>query len=326
MRRDYEYIVLGLGGWGSAAAYWLSRRAGADVLGWSSSSWGTCEASRRTTRASSGSPTTRRHTSSWPSTPTGRGPSWSGTPASSSCSRPAGSTSRPRESAIPLTNYSGSMDAAGVAYEHLDAGGDPAPLAAVRGHRRHPRAVPGRRAGSRWPPGGTRPTCAWRARTARRCVTRRRSSGSARRGRRDRGRRGRDGLPLPAAGHRRGRLDQRRADPLRACTCRSASPRSRSPTSPRRTRPSSSRAGSRSGSGWTTPASTASRSFGEAGPKVGQDAGGPGGGRRDPDLRARPGGARAHDGLPRAGTSPRRWARSSTPRPACTPSRRTATS
>ena len=42
-------------------------------------------------------------------------------PASSSCSRPAGSTSRPRESAIPLTNYSGSMDAAGVAYEHLDA-------------------------------------------------------------------------------------------------------------------------------------------------------------------------------------------------------------
>jgi sarcosine oxidase len=32
-RRDYEYIVLGLGGLGSAAAYWLSRRAGADVLG-----------------------------------------------------------------------------------------------------------------------------------------------------------------------------------------------------------------------------------------------------------------------------------------------------
>jgi sarcosine oxidase len=33
MRRDYEYVVLGLGGLGSAAAYWLSRRAGADVLG-----------------------------------------------------------------------------------------------------------------------------------------------------------------------------------------------------------------------------------------------------------------------------------------------------
>src|SRR6476620_2251509 len=33
MRTRFEYIVLGLGGWGSAAAYWLSRRAGAGVLG-----------------------------------------------------------------------------------------------------------------------------------------------------------------------------------------------------------------------------------------------------------------------------------------------------
>jgi len=33
MRRDYEYIVLGLGGLGSAAAYWLAREAGPDVLG-----------------------------------------------------------------------------------------------------------------------------------------------------------------------------------------------------------------------------------------------------------------------------------------------------
>ena len=33
MKRDYEFIVLGLGGLGSAAAYWLSRRAGAEVLG-----------------------------------------------------------------------------------------------------------------------------------------------------------------------------------------------------------------------------------------------------------------------------------------------------
>lgn len=32
-RRDYEYIVIGLGGLGSGALYWLSRRAGADVLG-----------------------------------------------------------------------------------------------------------------------------------------------------------------------------------------------------------------------------------------------------------------------------------------------------
>jgi sarcosine oxidase len=33
VKRDYEYIVLGLGGLGSGAAYWLSREAGAEVLG-----------------------------------------------------------------------------------------------------------------------------------------------------------------------------------------------------------------------------------------------------------------------------------------------------
>lgn len=33
MRREYRYIVLGLGGLGSGAVYWLARRAGADVLG-----------------------------------------------------------------------------------------------------------------------------------------------------------------------------------------------------------------------------------------------------------------------------------------------------
>ena len=33
MKREFEYIVIGLGGIGSAAAYWLSRTAGAEVLG-----------------------------------------------------------------------------------------------------------------------------------------------------------------------------------------------------------------------------------------------------------------------------------------------------
>lgn len=33
MKQDFEYIVLGLGGLGSGAAYWLSRQAGPEVLG-----------------------------------------------------------------------------------------------------------------------------------------------------------------------------------------------------------------------------------------------------------------------------------------------------
>src|SRR3954468_953825 len=33
MKQDYEYVVLGLGGFGSAAAYWLARSAGREVLG-----------------------------------------------------------------------------------------------------------------------------------------------------------------------------------------------------------------------------------------------------------------------------------------------------
>lgn len=33
MKREFEYIVLGLGGIGSGAAYWLARRAGGEVLG-----------------------------------------------------------------------------------------------------------------------------------------------------------------------------------------------------------------------------------------------------------------------------------------------------
>lgn len=33
LRRDYATIVLGLGGLGAGALYWLARRAGAEVLG-----------------------------------------------------------------------------------------------------------------------------------------------------------------------------------------------------------------------------------------------------------------------------------------------------
>ena len=33
MRREFDYIVIGCGGIGSGATYWLSRLSGADVLG-----------------------------------------------------------------------------------------------------------------------------------------------------------------------------------------------------------------------------------------------------------------------------------------------------
>ena len=60
--------------------------------------------------------------------------------------------------------------------------------------------------------------------------------------------------------------------------------------------------------------------FGEAGPKVGQDAGGEEVDGRDPDVRAGPGGARSArcDFLGQVHPQGAR-ARSSTPRPACTP-------
>ena len=33
MKTSYEYVVIGVGGVGSAACYWLSRTAGGEVLG-----------------------------------------------------------------------------------------------------------------------------------------------------------------------------------------------------------------------------------------------------------------------------------------------------
>ena len=66
--------------------------------------------------------------------------------------------------------------------------------------------------------------------------------------------------------------------------------------------------------------------FGEAGPKAGQDAGGREVTAETRTLRARPGGAARVARLSRRSTSPARWVRSSTPRPASTRSRRTATS
>lgn len=121
MRRDYEYIVLGLGGWGSAAAYWLSRRAGADVLGLEQFELGHVRGESqdhsRIIRLS-------YHTPGYVELAKHAYTAWREVERDSGeqlVLRTGGLDFAPRESAIPLTNYSGSMDAAGVPYEHLDA-------------------------------------------------------------------------------------------------------------------------------------------------------------------------------------------------------------
>ncbi len=121
MKRDYEYIVLGLGGWGSAAAYWLSRRAGADVLGLEQFELGHVRGESqdhsRIIRLSYHTPgyveLARHAYAAWREVEREA--------AEPLVLRTGGLDFAPRESAIPLTNYSGSMDAAGVPYERLDA-------------------------------------------------------------------------------------------------------------------------------------------------------------------------------------------------------------
>jgi sarcosine oxidase len=122
MKRDFEYIVLGLGGFGSAAAYWLSRRAGADVLGLEQFELGHVRGESqdhsRIIRLS-------YHTPGYVELAKHAYRAWA------EVEREAGETLILRTggldfahegSAIPLSNYADSMDAAGVPYERLDAG------------------------------------------------------------------------------------------------------------------------------------------------------------------------------------------------------------
>ena len=316
MRRDYEYIVLGLGGFGSAAAYWLSRRAGADVLGLEQFELGHVAASRRTTRASSGSRTTRRATSSWPSMPTAPGPRWSAMRASSWCSRPVVSTSARARAPSRSSNYSDSMDAAGVP---TSASTPPRSCGAGRSSRSPTTstACTSRRAASRWRRGATRRTCGWRGSTARRCVT---------------GAGGRH----PAGG---GEIEVTAGGATYRCRrlVIAAGPWSNRALAPfgvtlplRVTKeqvtyfatPHQARFPPDRFPVWIwmdDPCFYGFPTFGEAGPKAGQDAGGHEVTADTRDLRARPGRARPGGDFSRHGTFRRRWGRSSTPRPACTP-------
>ncbi len=121
MRREFEYVVLGLGGLGSAAAYWLSRRAGRDVLGLEQFELGHVRGESqdhsRIIRLS-------YHTRGYVELAKRAYTAWAGLAAEAReevVLRTGGLDFAPRASAIPLDSYRSSMDAAGVAYEHLDA-------------------------------------------------------------------------------------------------------------------------------------------------------------------------------------------------------------
>ncbi|HXW51673.1 MAG TPA: N-methyl-L-tryptophan oxidase [Candidatus Acidoferrales bacterium] len=121
MRTDYEHIVLGLGGIGSGAAYWLSRRAGADVLGLEQFELGHVRGESqdhsRIIRLSYHRPDyvafAKRAYEAWAALEEDAG--------ERVVLRTGGLDLGPRESAIPLETYMESMRACGVAFDHLDA-------------------------------------------------------------------------------------------------------------------------------------------------------------------------------------------------------------
>jgi sarcosine oxidase len=122
MKREFEYIVLGLGGLGSAAAYWLARAAGADVLGLEQFELGHVRGESqdhsRIIRLS-------YHTPAYVELAKRAYDAWAVLAAEAReevVLRTGGLDFAPRRSAIPLDTYRTSMDAAGVAYEYLDAG------------------------------------------------------------------------------------------------------------------------------------------------------------------------------------------------------------
>jgi sarcosine oxidase len=121
MRLDYDYIVLGLGGIGSAAAYWLARRAGADVLGLEQFAIGHARGAShdhsRIIRLSYHTPgyvaLARQAYSAWADLERDSGEGL--------ILRTGGLDFGPRDGAIPLQDYAASMRAAGVPFETLDA-------------------------------------------------------------------------------------------------------------------------------------------------------------------------------------------------------------
>ncbi|HTS87608.1 MAG TPA: N-methyl-L-tryptophan oxidase [Gemmatimonadales bacterium] len=121
MRRDYDYIALGLGGLGSAAAYWLARTAGRDVLGLEQFELGHLRGESqdhsRIIRLSYHTPAyvqlARRAYDCWATLEAD---------ARTPCVlRTGGLDLAPEPTRIPLDPYAASMEAEGVPFEHLTA-------------------------------------------------------------------------------------------------------------------------------------------------------------------------------------------------------------
>ncbi|MFN8457175.1 MAG: FAD-dependent oxidoreductase [Anaerolineae bacterium] len=121
MKIDYEYIVLGLGGLGAGAVYWLSRRAGAEVLGLEQFEIGHVRGGSqdhsRIIRKS-------YHTPVYVRLAQQAYQAWAVLEAEAAeklIVKTGGLDFAPRDSAIPLSDYMRSMQAGGVPFEYLDA-------------------------------------------------------------------------------------------------------------------------------------------------------------------------------------------------------------
>jgi len=121
MQTDYDYIVIGLGGLGSAAAYWLAWRTGNRVLGLEQFELGHVRGASqdhsRIIRLS-------YHTPAYVRLAQAAYQAWSVLEAEAQTQvvlKTGGLDFAPRVSHIPLDDYFNSLTAVGVPFEHLDA-------------------------------------------------------------------------------------------------------------------------------------------------------------------------------------------------------------
>jgi sarcosine oxidase len=120
-RRDWDAIVVGLGGIGSGAAYWLSRRLGERVLGLEQFELGHANGASqdhsRIIRLS-------YHRREYVRLARRAYATWAEVEAEAELqivTRTGGLDVAPRDASIPLSDYIESMTAEGVPFEHLDA-------------------------------------------------------------------------------------------------------------------------------------------------------------------------------------------------------------